>query len=163
MTEEITNKQKTNEQTGTQTPTFTESEIENIVKAFILALIHNRVQINFPNIEDILDEDKLRGKTADKQQAWKVLLKQHQDFEDDIQVFCRTEEATDEERKEAISELFGIILLARTSGRMIGSFEDYELKKRMDELEEKLGATNKIIQEFVNWYTETENGYDKLP
>lgn len=138
---------------------FSKNEIRTIVKNFIHAYINNHVQINFPDADEVkrnFSHQKMSGKIA-----LDFAVEQREKFSHVVMVCCGVKESTEEERKKALTDVFDIILLARTNGRLRGSIEDYELKEKIDDLEEKLLATNNVVKQLVTWLTETEKGHDK--
>ena len=54
------------------------------------------------------------------------------------------------------------ILAWRSSNRIDGTFMNYEIEQKIDDLEQKLDATNNLVVELVNWLTEEASGNDGL-
>ncbi|WP_299293118.1 hypothetical protein [Nitrosopumilus sp.] len=154
---ELDNKSK-KDQIKTKKPIFTEDEIENTVKAFILAYIHNKIKITFPTSDDYKEIAKTEGNKINNKEAQDLEFNAKESFINFVQICSGNLDATDEERKDAVTELFDILLRARSSKRISGSFDDYELKRKMEELEDKLEATNNVLTELVNWLTEEAKG-----
>lgn len=154
---------KENNEIKTKNPIFSEEEIENIVKAFISAYIDNRIQIVFPTREELKKNMRFSEPNMTDKEANTRSIKLKAEMNRNIQICCGTIKTTNEERTEAINDLLQSILITRMQHRMTGSFEDYELKKKMGELEKKLDATNNVVEQLVVWLIQSEEGYDKGP
>lgn len=67
-----------------------------------------------------------------------------------ISICAGSKEATSEERKKAIAKLFTMIFFMRAaSGRLEGRFTEFDVEERLSRLEEKLNATEDIVNQIA--------------
>ncbi|MCH7648341.1 MAG: hypothetical protein IIA83_07025 [Thaumarchaeota archaeon] len=138
---------------------FTEEEVRSTVKAFVLAYLRGTITVDFPNITEFLDEHKHGGKKYTYEEAKEKEINPKVHTMRNIDIVSGTTKSTKVELEEAIQELFTQILFFRAGHRIKGKFMEFDIEKKLDDFENRLSATNKVIEEFVNWYTETEKGY----
>ena len=140
---------------------FTEEEIRNTVKAFTLAFYRGTIDIRFDTVNDIITLEKNKGKEISYEKALAKEIKIKSSVTTNLKIISGSVESTGEELDLAIKGIFNTILYLRAGHRIKGTFLEFDVEKRIDQMEEKISATNKVVKEFVTWFIETEKGNDK--
>lgn len=161
MTEQKEPTTSKNEEKQVSRTIFSEDEIRRTVKAFVMGFIRGKIKVNFP------DKDSIKKVNAE--QGWgtdhETVITMENDLRDDllnaIETVTGTQKSTIEEQDEAVKSIFTTILSARSGERIEGDFLEFELEKKIEDLEYKLDATNKVVEELVKWLIETEKWHEK--
>jgi len=164
MTEEtnpINENKKVNSDLQKLKTIFSDEEVRSTVKAFVLAYIRGKITIEFPNTQEYLNEHKFGGKKYTFEEAKNKESSTKFDFVRNINIISGKIKVTEAELEKTTHDLFSDILLCRAGHRIKGEFMEFDIEKKIDDLEKRLDATNNVITEFVKWYTETESGYDR--
>ena len=138
---------------------FTEEEIRSTVKAFVLALLRGKISINFPTRNALMEEAKKRNEKMDYGEATDKEIHGKVEFRNNIEIISGSESSTESELNQAMNYVFNKILTFRSALRIEGTFLEFDIEKKLDDLELRLSATNNVIEEFVKWYTESEKGF----
>jgi len=128
---------------------FTEQEVRSTVKGFVLAWLKGKIKIIFPTKEEIIrffKEDLEQDVSAIEATQVEVYTKKN--FVDLI-LICSDEQATPEEQRKALSDLFNAILIFRSSRRLEGEFLEYNFEERLRRLEGGLAVTNNLVKELI--------------
>lgn len=139
---------------------FSENEIRITVKAFVMGFLRGTIKVSFPTIESIKKVQERQGLNVDNKTVVSLEDSLKNDFLDAIEIVSGTQKSTIEEQEESIRYIFSTILSARSANRIHGDFLEFELEKKIDDLEHKLNATNNVVEELIKWLVESEKGYD---
>lgn len=134
------NKEKPSEQSGKpinkeqiRESLFSEREKTNIVKGFITSYIEGKVSVEFGFLSESSKEI-------------------HSKFIDAINVCYNEESTTPAQLKEAISTLFAIIIVGRSTEVLKGEFKKSSIEERLQKVEEGLEITNDLVKQFIDWF-----------
>lgn len=141
---------------------FSEEEIRGTVKAFALGILRGTIKIQFDNVDQIIEREKREGQTMDYKIALREEVRRKKAFVKSIEIVSGAEKSTEEQLENAIKAIFSDILALRAGNRIKGKFLEFDLEKKMDELEIKLDATNNVVEELVKWLTDEATGSNKL-
>ena len=144
---------------------FSEKEIDDTVKSFILAYIHSKIRINFPDEIEIKENVKRSGKKLTLEESFNRNIKMKSDLLRNINICCGVTPSTTTDLEIAQGKIFQAILVYKISDRLEGSFLKFnenekisEFKNKLDEFENKLDATNnliiKLLQELLGKFKE---------
>jgi len=142
---------------------FNDEEIRSTVKAFTLAFFRGTIKIQFNDAQTIIAFEKKKGKEISYTDAVKEEVEQKFGVIKDLEIISGSTESTNAKLDSTINNIFNLILGLRAGDRIKGTFLEFDIEKRMDQMDERISATNKIVEEFVTWYIETEKGNDKGP
>jgi hypothetical protein len=132
---------------------FTENDVKDTVKKFILGWINGTVSINFPTADEIYNRSKKEKTGLDYKEAVNQEVQGKLQFVEYIQIIIGNKPATKQEQEFAMSLIFERLLAYRCGGRIVGTFgkqEDYEA--RLNKIEEEISAMNESIQQLIIWY-----------
>jgi len=153
--------EKTKEKSEELQTIFNEEEIRSTVKAFTLAYFRGTIDIGFDKVNEIISNEKKKGNTISYEDAQKKEIANKLLLINDLEIISGAVEHTPEELNHSIKEVFSCILFLRAGHRIKGTFLEFDVEKRIDQMDAKISATNKVVEEFVTWYIETEKGNDK--
>ena len=138
---EETNKQKS--------PLFSPNEMQNIVKDFIIAWTRNQIKIQFPTEIEIRHAPSFSSVNKPAKIIEDAIKT---DFNNWISI-CLSNEATPEQKQQAVKKLFNFILNYRLGDRIKGEIPEYkfEEKERIQKIEEKIEAINNVVN-AINEY-----------
>jgi len=154
-------KSTTNEKSEELRTIFTEEEIRNTVKAFTLGFFRGTLVIHYNNVQDIIQIEKEKGNKISYEEAETKELDGKSVMMENLKIVSGSIESTNNELNSAIKTIFNSIINLRVGHRISGTFLEFDVEKRIDQMEEKISATNKVVEEFVNWFIETEKGNEK--
>lgn len=137
---------------------FSEEEIRSTVKAFTLAYLRGQIKIDFDTVTDIQEEGKLIGKKISYEDARKEEVKDKKEFVEHLDIITGTTKATPEELDRAVKDMFSIILAMRAGERIKGTFLEFDIERKIDDIEQKLTATNSVVEQLVKWLIDSEKG-----
>ena len=140
---------------------FSEEEIRNTVKAFTLAYFRGTADIGFDNANNFLELAKVKGEKLSYTEAEKKEVDNKNLLLRDMKIVSGSLESTPVEFEESIKSLFNNIINLRAGHRIKGTFLEFDFEQKLDQMDERISATNRVVEEFVNWYIETEKGHDK--
>jgi hypothetical protein len=141
---------------------FSDEEVRNTVKGFISAYVKGTITVNFANSESIKDVRKAKGEDIDDNRALNIEIDAKKDFVRQIQIITGRLSCTQTEFESAVNRIFAYLLVWRSSNRIVGTFMNYEMERKIEDIEQKLDATNNLVVELVNWLTEEAKGHDSL-
>ena len=141
---------------------FSDEEVRNTVKGFISAYVKGTITIRFADSETIRDSKKTTGESIDEAEAKNLEIGAKKNFVRQIKIITGRLPSTKIEFERAINYIFACLLAWRSSNRIDGTFMNYEIEQKIDDLEQKLDATNNLVVELVNWLTEEASGNDGL-
>jgi len=129
---------------------FSQKEIKNTVRKFILAWLNGDVTINMMTASEFAQTDMAKGHFPNYQKALDDELRIKQAFIDLVSICIGNKTAGDEERQKAFEQIFQFILSWRSANRIVGKFNDYaDIDDRLDKLEEGQERTRKLIDELI--------------
>jgi len=135
-------------------PLFSQEEIKDIIKGFVLAWLGGHITIKFPSAEELLARSKLENRKLDYKQATDEELAGKLDTIELISICAGAKPATHEEQQKATGDLFHRILLLRSADRIKGNFVKYSTEERLTRLEEGLKVTNDLVKQLVELHRE---------
>lgn len=133
---------------------FSEKEIDDTVKSFILAYLHGRVKIEFPTDMEIKGNMKDYGQPVTAQGAVKLRVEMKSDLLQNINICCGVTPSTSIELEVAKGKVFQSILIFKLSDRLKGSFLEFEEGEKVKQFEEKLNATNDLVSKLLRALTD---------
>lgn len=139
-------------------PLFSQDEVENTVKGFLLAWMRGELTVHFPTSDDIHSLSVAQGKPITLQEAKAKEHENKKEFTNLIEVCSGRTPASPAELEKATTSLFRYIMWWRQGERIEGKFLEYSIEEKMNELERKLEATNRIVIEFIKWYRGSTSG-----
>jgi hypothetical protein len=129
---------------------FSKDEIRDTVKGFVLAWLRGDINLKFLNANEIMERAKLTNERKDFNQALKEELTAKDAFNSLVSICVGTKEASSEEQKKAISELFSWILTFRSGHRLEGTFmRGVDFEERLHKIEEELESTKNLVYELA--------------
>lgn len=146
--EEQTHKAK-NLRESKLSPMFSEEDVRETVKRFILAWLRGEITIKFPDAQELLLKSKRSKEKTDFKRAIEEELEYKSIFMDRISTCTENKEATFEEQRVAIYWLFTAIMSLRSAERIQGNFMEFNIEERLQKLEKRIKALNKVVQELI--------------
>ncbi|MEM3063711.1 MAG: hypothetical protein QW303_09260 [Nitrososphaerota archaeon] len=126
---------------------FTYEEMRDFVRGFLIAYADNKIQVDFlKHAPFTIDKNGVKLYSAtDAEMADKCGA----GLQEEINISIKAKEATNDERRQVIKDLFSNIFAYRMNGWIEGSFYDFSLERRLVELEKKYNKHDKTINEYV--------------
>jgi hypothetical protein len=128
---------------------FSEEEMRDTAKGFVLAWLSGKVDIQFANADEITTLQKLEGRKIDHQEARQQEIETKKWFNNLVAICCGAEATTPEEQRKAIHGLFKAILSYRAAHRIAGDFANYNLETRIAKLEDGIARINNLLEQLV--------------
>lgn len=128
---------------------FSEDEIRQTVKRFVLAWLRGEITIHFPSAEEFFTRSTLMKQKTDFRQASESEILCKGTFIEQVSICVGNKKATSEEREEAIDWLFKTILSLRSAERVEGRFTEFDIEERFLRIEERIKALNTMVQELI--------------
>lgn len=129
---------------------FSQKEIKNTVRKFVLAWLNGDVSVNFMTASELTHADIMSGRFPNYQKALDDEIKMKQYFIDLVSICIGNKTASDEERQKAFEQIFQFILSWRSASRITGRINDYaDIEDRLDKLEEGQERTKRLIDELI--------------
>ena len=145
--------EKADKKETTETPEsrsiFSEEEVRDTIKGFLLAWLRGEVKIKFPLAPEFQNTCAKRGKPIDYDEAVQSEVAVKNEFTKLISICSGAKQSTAEEQQGAITALFEDILTYRSSSRIEGNFFEYSLEKKLERLEQGLRVTNDLVEQLV--------------
>lgn len=130
---------------------FSQEEIRDIVKKFVSAWLRGDITISFVTSGELLERAKMGKQKLSYTQAYDKEVKDKLIFTNLCSICVGAKQATEDERQKAISDVFELILVLRSSGRIKGKFIEYDIEERLRKLEERLDETDRLVHEIAIW------------
>lgn len=126
---------------------FSEDDVENLVKEFILSWLRGEITINFPSARELREYPFPTYFQDPKAKAKEIKIKDY--FIDLISICLGIEKATSKQRNTAIKKLFRQILALRSGNRIEGTFAEFNIEKRFQILENQVKDTSNLVKELL--------------
>lgn len=126
---------------------FSDEDIKNTVREFILAWLRGKIAINFPSAREL--QNYLLPIFRYDPQAKEKEIKIKEYFINLVSICLGTEKATSKERNKAINLVFRQILALRSGNRIKGTFAEFNIEKRFQILENQVKDTNNLVKELL--------------
>lgn len=139
-------------------PLFSGREVESTVKGFLLAWMRGDIVINFPEAKEYVDAAEVDGEKITVKEARERATENKTTFTELIEVCSGRKKASPTELVQATTSLFRYIMWWRQGQRVEGKFLQYSIEQKIDELEHKLEATNRLVIQFIKWYRGSTSG-----
>lgn len=152
--DESENLNKIKQELKTSQTIFSEKEIDDTVKSFVLAYLHGRIKIAFPTDIEIKGNMKKFGQPITTKDAVKRQIKMKAELCENINICCGITPSTSTELEVAKGKVFRLMLIFKLSDRLKGSFLEFEEDKQIKEFEDKLNATNDLVSKLLRALTD---------
>lgn len=115
---------------------FTEEEVADIIKGFIIAYMRGTITVNFPDAEFLMWLHKEQeGEEITTGQALKESGEDRVRFRNLVGITTGATPSTQVELKKATEELFQSILALRNGQRIEGEFSEFRFEQKIVDLE----------------------------
>lgn len=152
--DESNNVEKIKQEMKVSQTIFSEEEIDETVKIFLLAYLHDKIRIDFPTSEEVKNNYQKSGTSLKSNDAYNMSVEAKKRFLDNLGICCGSIPSTSDELLKAKSELFRLIFLVRMNNRLKGSFLEFKEGERIKEFEDKLNATNNLVSKLLDTLTD---------
>lgn len=127
---------------------FSDAEIRDTVRQFILAWVRGKVTINFPTASEFgTFSYHMIGYLGQEAKGKEIDIKMK--FIDLVSICLGIEEATSEQYNVAIKNMLITMLAFRVGNRINGTFAEFDIEKRFQILETQVKATNILVKEMA--------------
>lgn len=128
---------------------FSPEEIRTTVKNFALGWLNGVIKVDFKEATEIMSDAKLKGEEKGWNRAMEEEKAAKKQFIDVVSICSGNMEATAEQQKKAISDLFYRILIFRAGNRLTGSFiSSANIEEKIRQIEDELKETRELIFEL---------------
>jgi hypothetical protein len=129
---------------------FSKQEIREFVREFAASWIRGDIVIRFPTAAELAKKTPLSiAFPADPSVSAELKIKQH--YIDLLSVCAGTKQASAEEREEAVTEVFKMLLMFRSANRIEGRIMSNDLDRRIKELEKTMNSTSKLVEQITGF------------
>ena len=127
---------------------FSQEDIKKIVMEFVSAWIRGDITIRFPTASELSKKTPLSiAFPVDPSVNAELKIKEH--YVDLISICAGIKQATAEEQKKAITEIFRILLMFRSANRIEGKILPSDLEKKVEQLEKTVHSTSKLVEHIT--------------
>ena len=127
---------------------FSQEDIKKIVMEFVSAWIRGDITIRFPTAAELSKKTPLSiAFPVDPSVNAELKIKEH--YVDLISTCAGIKQATTEEQKKAITEIFRLLLMFRSANRIEGKILPSDLEKKVEQLEKTAQATGKLVEQIT--------------
>lgn len=126
---------------------FTEQEMYDFVKGFLIAYANNKIQVDFlKHVNFSLDEN---GNKLYSEEDVLNDKKWNDGLQESIDIIVGTKPASSDVKRQMIKEMFSNIFNYKMNDWLEGSFYDFVLERKLIDLEKKISEHDKTINEYV--------------
>jgi hypothetical protein len=138
---------------------FSQEDIKKIVMEFVSAWIRGDITIRFPTASELSKKTPLSiAFPVDPSVNAELKIKEH--YVDLISICAGIKQATAEEQKKAITEIFRLLLMFRSANRIEGKIMPSDLEKKVEQLEKTVQSTSKFVEQMTAFWS---TGEKKVP
>ena len=141
-------RRKTDPQITVPSPLFSEEEIHKYVTEFVASWIRGDIIIRFPTAAELAKKTPLSiAFPMDPSVNAELKIKEH--YVDLLSVVAGIKPSSTQEREQAVSEVFKMLLMFRSANRIEGKIISNDIEKRVDELEKNLKSQEKLVEQIT--------------
>jgi len=136
---------------------FSDKDVRRIVTEFVTSWIHGDIIIRFPTAAELAKKTPLNiSLSVDPSVNAELKIKEH--YVDLLSIIAGIKPASESDQKKAVDEVFKMLLMFRSSNRIEGKIISNDLQKRVDDLENKLNAQTKLIEQITGFLFTPKKG-----
>jgi hypothetical protein len=129
---------------------YTEKDIRRFVFEFVSSWIRGDIIIHFPTAAELAKQTPLSiAFPKDPSVSAELKIKEH--YVDLLSIIAGTKPASIEEQKNAIDEVFKMLLMFRSANRIEGKIISNDVEKRIQELEKTYAKQAKLVDQITNF------------
>ena len=129
---------------------FSQEDIRKIVIEFVSSWIRGDITIRFPTAAELSKKTPLSiAFPVDPSVNAELKIKEH--YVDLISICTGIKQATAEEQRKAIPEIFKILLMFRSANRIEGKILPSDLEKKVEQLEKAVQSTSKLVEQITSF------------
>lgn len=129
-------------------------EVESVVRSFILSWLRGTIEISFPTTSEVEENKKPRHAGIalyptgydPKRDAANIRA----NFVGLVEICTGSKAATFQEQEKALQDLFAFLMMLRATLRIRGTFTPFDVETQLDNMQVKIDAINKVVNEIVN-------------
>ena len=127
---------------------YSEKDIRRFVSEFVSSWIRGDIIIRFPTASELAKKTPLSiAFPTDPSVNAELKIKEH--YVDLLSVIAGTKPASAEEQKQAIDEVFKMLLMFRSANRIEGKIISNDLEKRIQDLEKTTANQAKLVEQIT--------------
>jgi len=139
-----------NKQELSSMPLFSESDVRRFVLEFVSSWIRGDIIIRFPTAAELSKKTPLSIPfPVDPSVNAELKIKEH--YVDLLAVCAGIKKASPEEQKNAIAEVFKMMLMFRSANRIEGKIISNDWEKRLSDVEETVNSTSKLVEQITGF------------
>ena len=129
---------------------FSQKDVRRVVTEFVSSWIRGDIIIRFPTAAELSKKNPLAiGFPTDPSVNAELKIKEH--YIDLLLVCAGIKPASAEEQEKAITDVYRMLLMFRSANRIEGKIMSNDLEKRVANIEEKLQATGKLVEQITGF------------
>jgi hypothetical protein len=127
---------------------YSKEDIDRFVSEFVSSWIRGDIIIRFPTAAELAKQTPLSiAFPKDPSVSAELKIKEH--YIDLLMVVAGVKAASAQEREEAVSGVFKMMLMFRSANRIEGKILSGDLQKRIDKLEQAQGEQAKLVDRIT--------------
>jgi hypothetical protein len=135
---------------------FSQKDVRRFVTEFVSSWIRGDIAIHFPTAAELSKKNPLAITfPTDPSVNEELKIKEH--YVELLSICAGTKPASPEEQEKAITDVFRILLMFRSANRIEGKIISNDLEKRVADLEEKMQATGKLVEQITGFLFKEKN------
>ena len=129
---------------------FSQKDVRCVVTEFVSSWIRGDIIIRFPTAAELSKKNPLAiAFPTDPSVKEELKIKEH--YIELLLVCAGIKHASADEQEKAITDVFRMLLMFRSANRIEGKIMSNDLEKRVADLEEKLQATGKLVEQITGF------------
>jgi hypothetical protein len=129
---------------------FSQKDVRLVVTEFVSSWIRGDIIIRFPTAAELSKKNPLAiGFPTDPSVNAELKIKEH--YIDRLLVCAGITPASADEQEKAAADVYRMLLMFRSANRIEGKIMSNDLQKRVANIEEKLQATGKLVEQITGF------------
>ncbi|MCW4018560.1 MAG: hypothetical protein NWF00_07790 [Candidatus Bathyarchaeota archaeon] len=129
-------------------PLFSQKDVRRVVTEFVSSWIRGDIVIHFPTAAELSKKNPLAiAFPSDPSVNQELKIKEH--YVDLLLVCAGITPASNGEKEKAITDVYKMMLMFRSANRIEGKIISNDLERRIDQLEEKLQSTSRLVEQIT--------------
>jgi hypothetical protein len=127
---------------------YSEQEVRRFVSEFVSSWIRGDIIIRFPTAAELSKQNPLNiAFPKDPSVSAELKIKEH--YVDLLSIIAGTKPASVEEQKQAIDDVFRMLLMFRSANRIEGKIISNDIERRIEELEKSSANQAKLVDQIT--------------
>ena len=135
---------------ATPAPLFSSADVRRFVTEFVSSWIRGDIVMRFPTAAELSKKTPLSiAFPVDPSVNAELKIKEY--YVDLLSTVAGIKKASEEEREQAIAEVFKILLMFRSANRVEGKIISSDFERKVEEIERELKTQRKLVDQITGF------------